>query len=355
MFLCKIKKNKEATVTSNLKVMYKKLSFFLVIATIPITSLAQPSNKHFEIVGKLAGFADSTLIYLEDLTTSSPVSLDSTFVINNQFCFTGTMKEDITRVIIRSNDYSNYKYFWLENSNITFTATKNKFSDAIIIGSKTQDEQTLLDAAIKSTGNEKEQSILFIQNNPNSIISASILCLNAATWGKDTTLMLYQSLTEPIRNTSYGKNVFEFTTLNKYLKVGDRYVNFAQTDIEGKAVSLSEFEGKVVLLEFWASWCVVCRQNNSELVKIYNDFKNKGFNILGVAAEYEKIKWIEAVRKDGLSWSNVSDLNGDRNKAVLMYGVSDFPTNFLIDRNGIIVAKNLKNDDLRNKLNELLR
>lgn len=335
--------------------MDKKFISFLMVATISISSPAQQSNRNFEIIGKLTGFADSTLIFLEDLTNSSPVSIDSTLVINNQFHITGTMIEDITRVILRNNDYSNYKYFWLENSKITFTATINKFSDAIITGSKTQDEQTLLDAAIKSTGKEKEQSILFIQNNPNSIISASILSLNAATWEKDTTLMLYQSLTKPIRNTSYGKNVFEFTTLNKNLKVGDRYINFAQTDIEGKTVSLSEFEGKVVLLEFWASWCVVCRQNNSELVKIYNDFKNKSFNIFGVAAEYEKTKWIEAVRKDGLSWSNVSDLNGDRNKAVLMYGVSDFPTNFLIDRNGIIVAKNLKNEDLRNKLNELLK
>ena len=335
--------------------MFKTFSFFLVIATIAITSPAQTSNRNFEIAGKITGFADSTLIYLEDLTNSSPVSIDSTLVINSQFRITGTMSDDFTRVIIRSKDYSNYKYFWLENSKIIFTATVNKFSDAIIIGSKTQDEQTLLDAAIKSTGNEKEKSILFIQTHPNSIISASILSLNAATWGKDTTMLLYKNLSEAMRNTSYGKDALEYITLNKNLKVGDRYINFHQTDVEGNTVSLSEFEGKVVLLEFWASWCVVCRQNNPELVKIYNDFKNKGFNILGVAAEYEKIKWIEAVRKDGLSWQNVSDLNGDRNKAVLMYGVSDFPTNFLIDRNGIIVAKNLKNDDLRNKLNELLR
>ncbi|MEP6948891.1 MAG: TlpA disulfide reductase family protein [Ginsengibacter sp.] len=109
----------------------------------------------------------------------------------------------------------------------------------------------------------------------------------------------------------------EFITLNKNIKIGDRYFDFTEPNIEGKSVSLSDFNGKVVLLEFWGSWCGPCRQGNPELVMIYNEFKDTGFDILGVAADEGKETWVEAVQKDSLKWQNVTDLRGDKNKAAL--------------------------------------
>ena len=330
--------------------------YFLLFLTVAIltTTFAQVKKRNFEITGKLSGFADSTLIYLDDLTNSSAIHIDSAIVINNQFHFGGSIKEEVLNVILRTNNFSDYKYFWLENAAITFKAEKGKFREAVIIGSKTQNIQDQLDASIKLNGKDKEQSITFIRNHPNSIISATILSVYASTWGKDTSAILYQSLTKKIKTTSNGKNILEFITLNKNIKIGDKYVDFTEPNIDGKNVSLSDFNGKVTLLEFWGSWCVPCRKGNPELVKIYDEFKNKGFDILGVASDNKKEIWIEAVRKDSLTWQNVSDLKGDKNKAALIYGVSYYPTNFLIDRKGNIIAKDLRGKDLRNKLLEIL-
>lgn len=325
--------------------MNKILSFLLLTIAIPASSFGQ--NQKFEIAGTLTGFADSTSIFLDDL--------DSTIIINNQFHFVGFLKENVKNVILRTNNYSDYKFFWLENSTISFKAEKGKFREAIIIGSNTQNMQNQLNAAIKTTGKEKEQSIAFISSHPNSIISANILSVYASTWGKDTSRILYRKLTKKIKSTSYGKNFFEFITLNKNIKVGDKYTDFTEPNIEGKSVSLSDFNGKVTLFEFWGSWCEPCRKGNPELVKIYNEFKNAGFDILGVAADYKKETWIEAVRKDSLTWQNVCDLKGDKNKAALIYGVSYYPTNFLIDKNGLIIARDLRGEDLRNMLRKTLK
>ncbi len=318
---------------------------FLTVATLT-TSFGQVNKGKFEIKGKLSGFTDSTIIYLN--------GIDSTLILQNQFHFIGSLKENVKQVLLRVATSSDYKFFWLENSSITFNAKKGKFREAIIIGSNTQNEQTKLDATIKTTGKEKEQSILFIRNNPSSIISANILSVYASTWGKDTSTILYRSLSKKNKATSYGKDVLEFITLNKNIKIGDKYIDFSEPNIEGKSISLSDFNGKVILLEFWGSWCGPCREGNPELVRIYNEFKDKGFDILGVAADDKKEIWIEAVLKDSLTWQNVSDLKGDKNKGALIYGVSYYPTNFLIDRKGNIIARDLGGKDLRNKLIKIL-
>ncbi len=166
---------------------------------------------------------------------------------------------------------------------------------------------------------------------------------------------MYRNLSKKNKATSYGKDVFEFITLNKNIKIGDKYIDFSEPNIEGKSVSLSDYNGKVTLLEFWGSWCGPCREGNPELVRIYNEFKDKGFDILGVAADDKKEEWIETVKKDSLTWQNVSDLKGDKNKAVLIYGVYYYPANFLINKDGVIIARDLRGKDLSDKLIEILK
>ena len=261
----------------------------------------------------------------------------------------------VLHVAIRTSDFSDIRYLWLENYPISVKGEKGKFREAVVDGSKTQREQDFLDSAIRVTNDDKGQSILFIRRHPSSIISASVLDIYSSSWGKDTSTILFNSLSKEIKNTSYGRSVLEFIKLNKNLKPGDRYVDFSQPNINGKNIKLSDYSGKVVLLEFWGSWCVPCRKGNPELVKIYGEFKDKGFEILGVAAEMVKKEWIEAVQQDGLPWQNVTDFRYDKNKAALIYGVSYYPTNFLIDKTGTIIARDLTGDKLREKLKELLK
>ncbi len=324
------------------------------ILTIPLVSKSQNSGE-YAIVCLATGYPDSTLFYLDNITNGAFIHMDSAYTMAGIFLFNGSLDVKVLHVVIRTRDFSDIRYLWLENSAISVKGDKGKFREAVVEGSKTQREQDILDSAIHSTNDEQGQSILFIRGHSSSIVSASLLDLYCSTWGKDTSTTLYNNLSNDIRNTSYGRNVLEFITLNKNLKPGDKYVDFSQPNIAGKNINLSDYRGKVVLLEFWGSWCVPCRKGNPELVKIYGEFKGRGFDILGVAAEMVKKDWIEAVQQDSLPWQNVTDFRMDKNRACLIYGVSSFPSNFLIDKNGTIVARDLTGDKLREKLNELLK
>ena len=126
-------------------------------------------------------------------------------------------------------------------------------------------------------------------------------------------------------------------------------------DVNGNNISLSSLRGKIVLLDFWASWCGPCRKENPFVVNLYNKFKNEGFDIYSVSLDNDKNKWINAIKQDGLVWKNhVSDLNGWQSAGAAKYMVRSIPQTFLIDKNGTIIDIGLRGEALENKLNELL-
>ena len=130
---------------------------------------------------------------------------------------------------------------------------------------------------------------------------------------------------------------------------------FVQPDVNGKPVSLASFKGKYVLVDFWASWCKPCRLENPNVVKAYNEFKDKNFTVFGVSLDQEKTAWQEAIKKDGLTWTHASDLKYWNNEAATLYGVQSIPANFLIDPSGNIIAQDLRGEDLTQTLRQHLK
>lgn len=141
---------------------------------------------------------------------------------------------------------------------------------------------------------------------------------------------------------------------NSGITIGQEAPDFTLPDVDGKPVSLNSFRGKYVLVDFWASWCGPCRQENPNIVATYNQFKDKNFTILGVSLDQDKKAWLKAINDDGLVWKQISDLKFWNSEAATLYQVQAIPFNVLIDPNGKVIAKELRGPDLRNKLAEVL-
>ncbi len=167
-------------------------------------------------------------------------------------------------------------------------------------------------------------------------------------------MTLYQKLPVQIQETSYGKLFNEQIQKLSSLSIGVAAPDFSLPDTSGKMISVSSFRDKILMIDFWASWCGPCRRENPNVVEIYKDYHSKGFEVLSVSLDKTKEAWLKAISEDGLIWpSHVSDLQGWNNAAAKLYFVSAVPCTILIDREGKIVAKNLRGEELRAKVKEL--
>ena len=140
----------------------------------------------------------------------------------------------------------------------------------------------------------------------------------------------------------------------KRIAIGATAPEFQSKSTEGNAVDLKTYRGQYTLVDFWASWCGPCRQESPTLVRLYNTYKDKGFNILSVSIDTDDTKWRNAIKKDGYLWANVSELSGYSGATATLYNVSAIPNSFLLDKDGKIIAKNLRGKNLENKLIELM-
>ncbi|GAA4312782.1 TlpA disulfide reductase family protein [Compostibacter hankyongensis] len=196
--------------------------------------------------------------------------------------------------------------------------------------------------------------IAYIRYHPQAIASIFVLMNELRNLLPPAQLeQLLQELDPAVLETKYGKGAQSWIRMASVTAIGSEAPDFTLQDPEGQPVGLSAFRGKYVLIDFWASWCGPCRRENPNVVRAYSRYKDKNFTILGVSLDQEKTAWKEAIRQDGLNWTQVSDLQGWGNQAAQLYQVHSIPANFLLDPQGKIIGKDLRGAALESKLAEI--
>jgi peroxiredoxin len=204
-----------------------------------------------------------------------------------------------------------------------------------------------------------QTAMTFIRANPSAW--ASLEMLNQLTMSVPpqyaTVGPLYEAFSPELKNSMPGRFYGEMLQGLKRTAIGTQAPGFVQPTPDGKPIALSDYRGKYVLIDFWASWCVPCRQENPALVKAYTTYKGRNFEILGVSLDDEKsrAKWLKAIADDHLPWTQVADLHGSDNEAAQSYGIHSIPENFLLDPTGKIVASGLHGAELEATLARLIK
>ncbi len=194
----------------------------------------------------------------------------------------------------------------------------------------------------------------YIQKNPKSLAILFLTEVLPIDNNIDVYLKADSVLLETYPENVFIQNLHIQINESKKTAIGILAPDFTLPDSTGKNISLSSFRGKYVLIDFWAAWCGPCRKEMPNMVRLYNDFNNKGFVILGVSLDKTRDKWVGAIRSEGMKWPNVSDLKFWQSEVGALYSVKAIPYTVLIDKEGKIIAKNLRGEDLYQKVSSLL-
>jgi peroxiredoxin len=224
---------------------------------------------------------------------------------------------------------------------------------------KNKAEQNKVEEQIDAVNAELKENVYhaYLKAKPNSPVALYAL-KQYAGWDIDGDKVdpLFQTLPASVQQWPSAVILKEQIEIAKKTGIGKMAMDFTQNDTLGNPVSLSSFKGKYVLVDFWASWCGPCRAENPNVVRVFNQYKDKGFTVLGVSLDRPnaKDKWLKAINDDQLTWTHVSDLKYWDNEVAKQYGIKAIPQNLLINPQGVIVGKNLRGEELEAKLGEVI-
>ncbi len=372
--------------------------FSIILAVLAVLLLTDCSKKqHYTIQGSLGNLNAPATVYLLEVQDQAYVVRDSAVLENGKFTFEGDIDTVAGVQIVLNREGTGYegategKGLFLEDGAITIRDSTGSLREAVISGTPNNDAQlrlyeevTLplreLQAELEKKQQEATPEMLeddaftaeltameqhfnaqvnkltgdFVYANPDVLVSLYQLMGIAGIESNERVESLYNNLSDELKQSFIGKELAGKIARLKLFEIGAIMPELTLPDTSGNPVSTSDFKGQYLLVDLWAGWCAPCRVENPNLVTMYNKYQGKNFNILGVSLDNSRNEWLAAIQKDKLTWPQVSDLKHWNSAAIAHFGINSIPTNYLLDPSGKIIAKDLRGQALRNKLEELL-
>lgn len=366
----------------------KKIAYILFVV---IAFTACKDKTRFTVDGKFQNSGTEKKVYLFGMSKSNMQLLDSTILSEKgEFKFTGVAPEsDFYRINIGENEYmiiaKNGDRLSLEadlankdyDYKISGAPDAEKLTEFNVLKSKhtSQIQKITTDFEQRVAANpEKREALVeeltpvytkavtalntdvikFAINNSNSLVSFYAISLVNPAGNEDAMVNYAEKVSEDLKKNSAIKEFVERMQKFKTVQIGQQAPDFSIASIDGKTIKLSDYKGKYVLIDFWASWCAPCRNENPNVVKAYQKFKNRNFTILGISLDKDKTAWQQAIKQDNLTWAHAGELADFEGATVLLYQVEAIPASFLLDPNGKIIAKNLRGEELDKFLDKTL-
>jgi len=362
----------------------------ILFAIFGVAMLVACQPKSYEVTGTLEG-ATSERVILKKIRKGQPVDVDTTEMVDGAFTFTGSV-EAPELYIVSVDGKQQPAVFFISNDKINITGNVDELSEIEVSGSTLtdlfmqfndnvpgQERQKELqqeyqmaymsqDADKQKLLQEEMQSIMedmrayfknFVDENVDNECGLFLAGQMAASLDLEQMRELIAKFEPTMAEHVYFKEMKEllgpleeFEQAQSATEEGAMAPDFTLPSVEGKEISLSSFRGKYVLVDFWASWCQPCRKENPNVVKAYQAYNSKGFEVLSVSVDRDEAAWKKAIEEDGLTWAQV--IASEESGVAKTYAIQSIPSTFLLDKEGKIIAKNLRGDALEAKLAELM-
>jgi peroxiredoxin len=361
----------------------KKYAFILLIGA--ILASCTGNKDQFTIRGTITG-VDTGMIYLQKFDVDQWVKVDSSKLEKGVFSFKGKIVQPEMWHIAMEEKQIMLPVF-IESAKINVQIFVDSIDKSIITGSSTHDiynqyltlnetinnkmevvymewkkaKETNDSATMKRTDSVsteldkemKKQLQDFAKTNSKTVVSPYLVMRNSWQFELADLEDVVSAMDTSLNESQYYQALQKRIAILKSVETGQVAPDFTMNDSTGAPIALSSLKGQVLLVDFWASWCSPCRAENPNLVKAFQAYNKKGFNILGCSFDQNREKWLKAIKDDKLTWTHVSDLKGWANAAGKLYGVNSIPANVLLDKDQVIIGRNLRGEELMKKLEEI--
>ncbi len=311
-------------------------------------------EKKFKLSGKIKGM-NNGYMYLNYVNAEGNTIDDSCLVTRGKFIFKGQISEPVKAYLSAfekpfANSGENKIEFYLDEASIRVRGKIDYFNKSKIIGSKTQDESEQLIKAVDLIDEENERyaELLmniqkgFLETYPHSFVSANILSNARYSWSTDTLEKYFNKLNADVKNGFYGNRVSKFLKDISENSIGRTAKEFNAVNFDGKEVKLSDYKGKYVLLNFWASWCVPCRESTPHLIELFKKYRQNNFAVIAISVDEDRKAWTSAIEKDEMRiWNNIMARQGNEGAMKIdeNYFIFSVPTLMLINKEGVIIGR----------------